>query len=62
MLYRMLANVGIKTCYIDKKTCQNLSLKPINVGKCWYKNLYIYLKSAVSAVLKEFSKTLENLR
>ena len=28
----MLANVGIKTCYIDKKTCQNLTNKTY---KCW---------------------------
>lgn len=35
MLYKMLANVGIK--------------------------IYIALKSALSAVLKELSKTLENL-
>lgn len=41
MLYRMLVNVGIKT-YIDKKTWKNLKIKPINVGKCWHKNLYIF--------------------
>ena len=56
MLYRMLVNVGIKT-YIDKKTWKNLKIKPINVGI----KIYISLKSAVSAVLKECSKTLENL-
>ena len=60
MLYKMLVNVGIKT-YIDKKTCQNLSNKTYkcrqmlaNVGI----KIYISLKSVVSAVLKEFSKTL----
>ena len=42
MLYRMLANVGIKTCYIDKKLVKTWQIKPINVGKCWYKNLYIF--------------------
>lgn len=30
--WQMLANVGIKTCYIDKKTCQNLTNKTY---KCW---------------------------
>ena len=27
--------------YIDIKSCQNLTNKTINVGKCWHKNLYI---------------------
>ena len=37
MLYKMLVNVGIKA-YIDKKTWK---IKPINVGKCRHKNIYV---------------------
>lgn len=64
MLYKcwqMLANVGIKT-YMVLKLLRIPKMKTyiemlVNVGI----KIYIALKSAVSAVLKEFSKTLENL-
>jgi hypothetical protein len=57
----MLVNVGIKT-YMVLKLLRNPKMKThiemlANVGI----KIYISLKSAVSAVLKEFSKTLENL-
>lgn len=61
MLYGMLVYVGIKT-YIVLKLLRIPKMKTyiemlVNVGI----KIYIALKSAVSAVLKEFSKTLENL-
>ena len=64
MLYKcwqMLANVGIKT-YMVLKLLRIPKMKTyiemlVNVGI----KIYIALKSALSAVLKELSKTLENL-
>lgn len=57
----MSVNVGIKA-YMILKLLRNPKMKTYiemlaNVGI----KIYISLKSAVSAVLKEFSKTLENL-
>ena len=62
MLYKMLVNVGIKT-YMILKLLRNPKMKTYiemlaNVGI----KIYISLKSAVSAVLKEFSKSLKNLK
>lgn len=28
--------------YIDKKLVKTFQIKPINVGKCWHKNLYSF--------------------
>ena len=60
--------VGIKTCYIDKKNLSKLEktwkIKPINVGKCWHKNLYSFkigtfgsLKGAFKNLRKPYIKS-----
>ena len=65
--YRTLVNVGIKT-YIDKKNLSKLEktwkIKPINVVKCWHKNLYSFkigsfgsLKGVFKNLIKPYIKS-----